>query len=414
MNFRSEMTPIEWKSRVLERFRNTLKFNKEEALEDFLTDFRIKFAEMPTEETMSIAFYTLESILKIVTPPDEELADSDILLVLWKEYIKLSATPEYLLYYLHENEYFKQTSTLHVLLAKHHMKKQEYILADEWIRSGESGFKNCSQIKLLSDDLERCAKAGLLKLVWNESQLYYKNNWNSDPGIPAEAFEQLFSSPIRAKKFELGLKPAGLPEKKKSQDQVKRLSDTCFVEFSADKPYNRYYIDRECREKCIGERTLMARELAYRLEQIRQGMLTVDSQAAAAISPIASQSQIDQVRNDDRKSKYAFWRLREFLESFRKITPKPQPKSNKKSWTKSKPRTHIQAAIERNSRSAHKLKPIDKYLTERKPSKSATMDKSGVKTSQKYRSDWKLTSAIRHRHYRDRICMTDNKVAKKR
>lgn len=292
-----------WITIAKAKFWSSVNYTQDIACEDFLDSF-LKNKNSTEKHQL---FDTLEIILKRVTPPDDSLEGSSILEDLWLEYYELCETKEYLLYYLEEHHILTTTPKFCSTIARLHIKKKEYVLADEWIRIGQQKFPDGDKLlEEVADELLKEAENGLKMLVWNLSQLYQENNWDTDPGIDGPAFERLFNNPILVRKKELNLKPAFMATKSKTFEPICRLSDSCSTEIREGATC--YFIERAKREIIFGKRTMYARELAYRLIQISQNQ-GARHQAKLSLDEYAT-LQKPEINPDDCYSKFAFWMIR--------------------------------------------------------------------------------------------------------
>lgn len=315
-----------------ERF---LSLSKPEAI-DYLAEDWLKALEDPNLCSLSSAsrkamFQELEIFLKQVTPPEESFADSFSLFTLWEEYCGLCSSPEHLLYWLEEASMGINYPGLYIRLARLHLAQGDFILCDEWIRRGlqvlsrvgersqsqrvSSGpqvdfQRGIRQLEKVQQNLDQEVTKELMDLLGNDglSGLYCKGQWNKDPGISIEKWDQLFKDPIQKRREKVlridcntekagnessnipkmrivGIKPPNktnlapqtqaqylsVPKKTRQESSaLKRLSDTCFVEPSKDRII---WVDREKRQSYIGETSLKARELEYRRILLQENRL---------------------------------------------------------------------------------------------------------------------------------------------
>jgi len=280
-----------WLSALLSRTHSMLLHNPQGSLTYFLDAYTSQ--PQGNDENEQIGrFKGLESFIRQITPPDEDMLTNPDYFTLWTEYYSLCTTKEYVLYYLEDSCIGTNTPRLYCLFADLHMKKKEMILADEWIRQGLKKFPQDESLRDRGDELYEMAKNELLGMVGSLDRLYSRNNWNDDQGIPKAVFELLFLDPISRRRSQVFHRPLpihlepgntfkipsssqgsnkGPPafwKSKKDEDAVdptRRLSDTCFIHF--DKGNFTAYIDRMNRESYYSRETLFAREWEYRRAQ---------------------------------------------------------------------------------------------------------------------------------------------------
>lgn len=263
-----------WARRARITAQNSIHFNSELSIERFLDKWRKGIEQYSKqnipEDEKKIIFDELELFLKNFSPPPENLMESEVLFELWEEYLKLSTSKEYILYYLQDNSIGVNCDRLYLWLARTHLENKDYILADEWVRIGMKRFQTQKQfIELEKEILEACKKRAQL-FVKDLDELYSRNNWDQDRGLDASLFTSLLIKPIETRKSILfGNQENFYPlyqQEHGETKKLKRLSDSCLVEINKGAIV---FIDRHQRDSYYGQATLLAREVEYREAQLQ-------------------------------------------------------------------------------------------------------------------------------------------------
>lgn len=295
------------------KFEKSIHYDLEHGLTEFLDLFN-KHVHDRKEACNKIVIQELEYVLKIITPPLEHLLDNFALLKIWLHYYSRCATPEAVLYYLEDNGIGVNHPELFIELSRLHLGRKEYVLADEWIRVAEKKFIGNDKIKVIGKQLQDEVVNKLMNMLGSLENLYINDNWDNDEGIQYSDFEHLFFKPILIKKIQ---QHQSLWRFKKcsKKHHTRKLSDVCVAEYFSDNKLKSFYVDREHRKKYFGERTLLVRELSYRLIQNEH---LYQSKRKSIICKDSSKY----ISKDNFESTFAFWlkRLPQQLSSSKQLS----------------------------------------------------------------------------------------------